>query len=112
MSVCAPIAFPACVSSPFSLWTCHNTPPFPAKRFLTYERRCQRRASSALVAATAVRTFGMIDVLGPVPSGSREGRVPSECITFRIVSLKEMEAAVGVSYQLEVFAVGASGQKI
>ena len=35
----------------------------------------------------------MIDVLGPVPSGSREGRVPLACITFRIVNLKEMEAA-------------------
>ena len=45
-------------------------------------RRCQRRASSALVAETVVRTFGVIDVLGRVPSGSREGRVPSACITF------------------------------
>ena len=44
--------------------------------------RCQRRASSALVAETAVRTFGVTDVLGRVPSGSREGRVPSACITF------------------------------
>ena len=44
--------------------------------------RCQRRASSALVAETAVRTFGGGDVLGRVPSGSREGRVPSVCITF------------------------------
>ena len=38
--------------------------------------------SSALVAETVVRTFGVIDVLGQVPSGSREGRVPSACITF------------------------------
>ena len=34
------------------------------------------------MAETAVRTFGGIGVLGRVPSGSREGRIPSGCITF------------------------------
>ena len=29
-----------------------------------------------------MRTFGGIGVLGRVPSGSREGRIPSACITF------------------------------
>ena len=54
------------------------------------------RVASALVAETAVRTFGVIDALGRVPSGSREGRVPSRFSVhhfFPIVGLLEMEAA-------------------
>ena len=62
----------------FSLWSAHSAPPPTASSQTgTRTRRCQRRASSALVAETAVRTFGVIDVRGRVPSGSREGGVRS-----------------------------------
>ena len=82
ISLTATIAFDACDSPPFSLWSAHSAPPRTASPQTATRTRCQRRASSALVAETAVRTFGGIGVLGRVPSGSREGRVPSACITF------------------------------
>ena len=54
MLLSAPIALHACVSSPFSLWSAHHPPFFSASSVLFSRRRCQRRASSALMAETAV----------------------------------------------------------
>ena len=70
------------VVAQLALWSAHSAPPHTASSQTVTRTRCQRRASSALVADTAVRTFGGMGVLGRVPSGSREGRVPSACITF------------------------------
>ena len=82
LSLSAPICLGYALAAHMKLWTCHNAPPHTASSQTVTRTRCQRRASSALVAETAVRTLGVIDVLGRVPSGSREGRVPSACITF------------------------------
>ena len=93
-SVRAAICLAYALAAHMKLWTCHNAPPHTASSQTVTRTRFQRRASSALVAETAVRTFSGIGVLGRVPSGSREGRVSSACITFRIVGLLEMEGAV------------------
>ena len=63
-------------------FTVRQTPPRAASSQTATRTRCQRGASSALVAETAVRTLSGIGVLGRVPSGSRGGRVLSACIIF------------------------------
>ena len=44
-------------SPPFSLWSAHSAPPRITSSRPSPRRSCQRRASSALEAETAVRTF-------------------------------------------------------
>ena len=63
-------------------FTVRQTPPRAASSQTATRTRCQRGASSALVAETAVWTLSGIGVLGRVPSGSRGGRVLSACIIF------------------------------
>ena len=77
----------------------HKSTRFTAFSQTGTRTRCQRRASSALVAETAVRTFGVIGVLGPVRSAVR---VTGGARSFRVYHFSDRAPQGNGSRQLEL----------